>query len=155
MTGETQRRAIVAEYLAGAKYRDLHARYHISIREVIRTVKESVGPTPRFAREAWMQQRIAEVAAVAGQVFGLRPGAIWGDEYTPKTVHARLAAWLVCAEEGIFLPSIGRAFEIDHAPVRRGRDQARALAESHPEFRDKLNAVRSLARAERKKGRAV
>jgi len=143
MIGETQQ-ALVAEYLSGTKYAALSDKYGITYHAVTKVLKDVFGSRPSSAREMYAQERIAEISASAGKVFGLSPGAIWHGTRIQQRTRARYAAWLVCIENGIAAKAIARAYEMDHSSVLHGRDQARILAEKVPEFGDRLNALRAM-----------
>lgn len=144
MTGETQRRAMVADFMAGVKFSALGRQHGISPSSVAKAIREELGGDPHLAREENCQDRISEVSRLSGRVFGLAPGAIWRGVRQKSHTHARYAAWLVCVEENIGLSTIGRAFEMDHSSVLYGRDQARNLVAKCPKFRAKLGELRTL-----------
>lgn len=143
LAAPSEERAIFAEYLAGKSYSQIEAEHGISAHSLSLLLKRVGGkqggwaPIAAAARERDCNERVAEIARVAGMVFGLKPGRIWADTRKREVVGARQAAFLVARRTGIAFPAIGRAFEMDHSTVIFGcrkaedmiaRDQAYAAA---------------------------
>lgn len=140
--------AVFNAYVGGSSYRQLREQYGIPQITAIRLVERLGGRDRNWSRiskenrENAQQEKIAQIVKLAGEIFGMRPGALWHSTRKDSVVRVRQAAFLVARDTGMSLAGIGRAFEMNHATVIHGCRQAENIASRSPEYAESVAVLR-------------
>lgn len=115
--------------------RDRNHKQAAEIRELRKQVKALKGGV--------INDQIGRIKASVSDVFGVPIPALEGDGRPDKIVIPRHVAMALSRELGIALVDIGAAFGKGHAMVIHAVSNVRAMCETNPHFRMKVESIRS------------